>query len=103
MKFCRLDECLKINDMLSILTEKNSVYFEDCFKIYHIYFNSFMYILHVSNLLKKEFTKHVLDSTSKIGREKIAFRKIMILFYLIIQILLYLIPKIFVLAVSLNY
>ena len=69
MRFCRLDECFETNDMLSIRPEKNSVFLNAYFEIYHVCFDCFMYILHVSNLLKK-FTKQVLDSTCKIGREK---------------------------------
>ena len=40
------------------------------FEIYHVCFDCFTYILHVSSLLKKELTKQVLDSTCKFGREK---------------------------------
>ena len=106
MKFWQLDECFKTNDTLSVRTGKNSVFFKDCFKTYHVCFDCFVYILHVSNLFKKEFIKQVLDSTCKIGREKSYFLKNydFILFdCFILQILLYIIPKNFVLAVSLNY
>ena len=70
MKFCRLDKCFQTNDTLLVCTEKKSIFFKDCFTIYHVCFDCFMYILHISNLSKKEFTKQVLDSTSKIGRQK---------------------------------
>ena len=62
MKFCQLGACFKTNYMFSVYTEKNFVFFKDCFKSYHVCFECFLYILRVSNLLKKEFTKQVFKN-----------------------------------------